>query len=95
MTTKQNKRDAIVASRVQRTAKTCGVSTSEVYKVIRDDRNNEVVMTVYMTAKELEAEMENKLLTLVKELVPFDKEYKSATQQKQNSNCKPCKQMIA
>lgn len=62
-----NKRDAINAARVIKTAECVGVSTSLVQKVIRGDRNNDKVLSVFMEIQE----GENALLEQVKKLVPF------------------------
>lgn len=77
---KQRKKDAIHTARVQKTAKLCGVSTSLVYKVLSADRDNELVVSVFMTLKEKETEAENQLLKEIEKLVPFDMLYKSVTQ---------------
>jgi len=78
---KQRKKCAIHTARVQKTAKLCGVSTSLVYKVLSTDRDNELVVTIFMALKEKEAEAENILLKEVRRLLPFDMQHKSAMQQ--------------
>lgn len=62
-----NKRDVEVAYRVKRTAEITGLKTNAIYKIIRDDRKNEKVFTVY---QEL-IEGDKRLLEEVKRLVPF------------------------
>lgn len=53
------------AYRVQKTAEICGLETASVYRVLRGERVNEKVMSVFMTI----SEQDNKLLSAVKELV--------------------------
>jgi hypothetical protein len=64
---KPTKRNAGVASRVQKTAELARVSERYVRMVINGDRENEEVMRIYMFLNE----GENKLLKAAKELVPF------------------------
>ena len=89
------KRDAIHASRVRRTALFCNVSERLVYKVLGMERNNELVVAVFMTLAEKEREIEKEMVQLVKELVPFDQAYKSATPRKQHSNSTACNKTTA
>lgn len=92
---KENKRDAIHASRVKRTARFCNVSERLVYKVLEMDRNNDLVITVFMTLAEKERQLEQEMLQLVNELVPFDQERKRATQRKPNRTTAAGNQTIA
>jgi len=62
---KNNKRDAIRAGRVQKTAEICQVSERHVRRVISGTHDNEYVMQTYMFL----AEGENKLLQAAKKLV--------------------------
>jgi hypothetical protein len=68
MVKKQN-RDIIKAARIERTAQLHGVSKRYVRLVLQGERNNEDVFATYMTY----AEQENKLLDVVRRLVPFNK----------------------
>jgi len=67
---KKRKRSAIKAAMVQKTAEIAGVDTDTVYAVINGTRNNEEVMTTYMFLQD----GENKLMQVVKSLVPFDQD---------------------
>lgn len=67
-----NKKDLKKTLRVNMTAELVGVSTNQVYKVLRGDRENEQVMETYMTIKEIEPVYENALVAAVKKLVPFN-----------------------
>lgn len=69
---KTNSRDAIRAARVKRTADIVGVSTDLVYKVLNADRENELVENVFFAIVDADNETDNKLLTAVKNLVPFN-----------------------
>jgi hypothetical protein len=69
---KTNNRDAIRAARVKRTADIVGVSTDLVYKVLAADRENELVENVFFAIVDADIETDNKLLTAVKNLVPFN-----------------------
>ena len=65
---KKIKRDAFRASLVQKTAQITGLKENYIRKVLRSDRENETVMSVYMAL----LEGSNELVKQVKELVPFD-----------------------
>ena len=67
--TKTIARDPAKAIRVKRTSELTGVSTGQIYKVIRGDHVNEEVMSIYMFLSEGE---ENLLLQAVKKAVPFN-----------------------
>ena len=69
---KTYQRDIEDAARIIKTARITGVTKRHVRHVINDDRNNELVFTTYMTLKEEEQEIENKLLAEVNKLVPFN-----------------------
>lgn len=69
---KTNNRDAIRAARVKRTADIVGVSTDLVYKVLNADRENELVENVFFAIVDADNETDNKLLTAVKKLIPFN-----------------------
>lgn len=62
------KRDAVVASRVNKTAKITGVSNRYVRMVINGEYRNEDVLSTYMFIQE----GENKLLREARLLVPFN-----------------------
>lgn len=62
-------RDTINAARVIKTAECVGVSERYVNYVINGERNNDMVLSVFMEIQE----GENKLLEEVKKLVPFIK----------------------
>ncbi len=66
MENKRN-RDTINAARVIKTAECVGVSPRYVNYVINGERNNETVLSAF----EMIAKGENKLLDEVKKLVPF------------------------
>lgn len=76
---KPNKRSTKRAAKVAEVAAITGVSKRHVYRVLSGDQENEEVLSVYMFLHE----GENKLLQAAKQLLPFDKQYKSATQRKQ------------
>ena len=56
------------AANVKDTAELVGVSTSLVQKVLRGERENETVLTVFMEL----SERKNLLLDEVKKLIPFN-----------------------
>lgn len=62
------KRDAVLASRVKKTAKITGVSDRQVRRVINGESKNEEILSTYMFIQE----GENKLLREAKLLVPFN-----------------------
>lgn len=64
----KGKRDARKRATVLETAEIAGVSVSLVEKVLKADRNNEKVLSVFMEI----TERHNELLQDVKDLVPFN-----------------------
>lgn len=62
------KRDTRRAANILDTAEITGLSTSQVQKVLRTDRNNDTVVSVFMELQE----GKNKLLEEVKKLIPFN-----------------------
>lgn len=66
-----NRRDAIRAARVKRTADIVGCSTDLVYAVLATERNNELVEDVYFQVQEADMETDNKLKEAVRNLVKF------------------------
>lgn len=62
------KRDAVLTSRVKKTAKITGVSDRYVRMIINGERTNDEVLSTYMFIQE----GENKLLQQAKLLVPFN-----------------------
>ncbi len=62
------KRDAVLTSRVKKTAEITGVSNRYVRMIINGERQNEDVLSTYMFIQE----GENKLLREAKLLVPFN-----------------------
>ena len=68
----KQQRDAVNRSRVLRTHEITGYSISEVEKVIRGDRSNEVIMHVFMTIQEEEQGLANRLVKELERVVPFD-----------------------
>ena len=65
---KPTKREAEVATRVERTADITGVSKRYVRLVLNGERRNDQVLSIYMQLQE----GETLLLQAVKELVPFN-----------------------
>ena len=66
------KRDPIVAARLKKTVQKTGKTKDFVYKVLRCDRNSELVMQVYMTLQEEEEEVFKRLMhQQVNKLVPI------------------------
>lgn len=66
-----NKRDIEEAAIVVKTARLCGVSKRYVRMVRNNDRTNEKVLSVYMGYLEETLKMDNKMIDVVKELVPI------------------------
>lgn len=62
------KRDTRRAANILDTAEITGLSTSQVQKVLRTDRNNDKVVAVFMEL----SERKNDLLEEVKKLIPFN-----------------------
>jgi len=65
-------RDAEKLLNVKMTRKLTGVCSDTVYKVLRGERENETVESVYMTIQELRPVYENALMAAVKKIVPFN-----------------------
>lgn len=68
-----NKRSAEIANRVRRVALRTGLKTPSIYRILRGDRDNEEVFTIYMELLEVDKaidKMDSPLLDAVKELVP-------------------------
>lgn len=65
-----NTRDAESRAIIRRTARITGYSESYIEKVIKGDRQNELIFKTYMELLEHGDEKENELKMAVKELVP-------------------------
>lgn len=74
----KRKRDIKRAATILETAECLGLSTSTVQKVLRTDRNNEHVLSVYMELTQRkqivleEVKAKNELVKAVEKLIPFN-----------------------
>lgn len=66
---KTTARDSDNATRVKRTAELCGVSTRQVYRVIKGDQVNSSILEIYMF---LENGEKNLLIKAIEKAVPFN-----------------------
>ena len=66
MTVSRDNRKALIVKKV---AEKNRVSTNLVYKVLAGDRDNEQILSDYLTIKE---EVDNAIVNAVKKLVPFN-----------------------
>jgi hypothetical protein len=71
MNKKTRNRDSERAALTPKVARITGYSEELVKKVIRDERQNELILNTYMDLKETLNERENYLLAAVKNLIPF------------------------
>ena len=67
-------RDIKKAARVARIVEIKGVKKNYVYKVLRDERESEEILGLYMEMIEDEKETDNRLMQEVKRVAPFNKD---------------------
>ncbi|NNV54567.1 hypothetical protein [Limnovirga soli] len=88
---KVNTRDVEKAAIIKKTARICTVSDSLVQKVIRGDRDNEIVLSTFMILRDID----NSMVEAVKKMLPFDLPYKGVTQEKLNTKSIACSPITA